>query len=136
MGKEERARKRLAITTGLTEGFEDKTAAKKKEKDGDAYVSYAPGDFSTSQYSGPMSYGPWILASGLASQDPSLDAPVTRKQAASLMPTTPASPKTGLTAARKVGQPKLTAPTGPTIADISKPQGFGLPLAGAKKGII
>ena len=107
-----------------------------KEKDGDAYVSYSPGDFSQSQYSGPMSWGPWILASGLAGQEPSLEAPVTRKQAASLMPTTPASPKTGLTAARKVGQPKLTAPGGPTIADISKPQGFGLPLPGAKKGII
>jgi len=108
-----------------------------KEKGSDAYVSYAPGDFVTSQFSGPLSYGPWILASGLAGDDSTLEAPVVRKkQAASLMPTTPASPKTGLTAARKVGQPKLTAPGGPSIADIAKPQGYGLPASGAKKGII
>lgn len=123
---------------------DDKTAEEKlkKEKDADSALDfnagYDPGSFSVSQYSGPLTYGPWILPSLLSYTQPqSLETTVERKkQAASLMPTTPASPKTGLTAARKVGQPKLTAPSGPSIADVAKPQGFGLALPGAKKGLI
>lgn len=43
------------------------------------------------------------------------------------------SPQTQLSSAQKEGVPKTTAPPGPSIADISKPVGYGMPLAGATK---
>jgi hypothetical protein len=113
-----------------------------KEKDGDLLMnyegSYDPGSFRVSQYSGPLSYGSLVLPS-LLSQTPDQPLNVTverKKQAASLIPAVTNSVKSKLTLAQKVGQPKLTNPAGPSIADIAKPRGFGLPLPGALKGTI
>ncbi len=41
-----------------------------------------------------------------------------------------------LHATQSVGAPKTTAPAGPSIAQVSKPQGFGSPIAGAKKNAL
>ena len=48
------------------------------------------------------------------------------------------TPAGRLAATRSVGAPKITAPSGPSIADIAKPKGrgFGGPIPGAKKGTI
>lgn len=46
------------------------------------------------------------------------------------VPTTPAG---RLANSQQKGQPKVTAPPGPSIAQIAKPVGFGQPLAGATK---
>jgi hypothetical protein len=43
------------------------------------------------------------------------------------------SPKSALTKTEKVGVPKTSAPPGPSIQQISKPVGFGTPIAGATK---
>jgi hypothetical protein len=43
------------------------------------------------------------------------------------------SPQSQLSSSQKEGVPKTTAPPGPSIADISKPVGYGMPLAGATK---
>lgn len=114
----------------------------KKEKDADSAMdfaaSYDPGSFRTSQYSGPLSYGPWILPSLLPpGEDQPLDVTVERKkQAASLVPSITGTPKAKLTTAQKIGQPKMTSPSGPSIADVAKPRGYGLPQPGALKGTI
>jgi hypothetical protein len=39
-----------------------------------------------------------------------------------------------LNSAKAIGAPKTTAAPGPSIAQIAKPKGFGMPLSGAKKG--
>ena len=38
-----------------------------------------------------------------------------------------------LTAAKRVGTPRVTPPPGPSIAQVAKPKGFGKPIAGAVK---
>ena len=43
------------------------------------------------------------------------------------------SPQGSLTKTKKVGAPKASAPPGPSIQQISKPVGFGTPIAGATK---
>lgn len=129
-------------TAELVPAAKLRAKGKLKEKDADSAMdfmaSYDPGSFKVSPYSGPMSYGPWVLPSFIPyGEDKPLDVTVERKKhAASLTPTITGSPKAKLTTAQKVGQPKLTSPAGPTIADVSKPRGFGLPLPGALKGTI
>lgn len=74
---------------------------------------------------------------------PSLAAPIKKtsdfeeekkKKAGAIIPTglTPAS---RLASARQVGMPRITPRSGPSIADISKPKGFGMPMPGATKTI-
>jgi hypothetical protein len=48
----------------------------------------------------------------------------------------PTTPKGRLNQSMQVGAPKMTAPPGPSIAQISKPVGYGRPLPGATKGPI
>jgi hypothetical protein len=45
----------------------------------------------------------------------------------------PLTPVARLSAAKAVGAPKVTAPAGPSIAQIAKPKGFGIPMPGATK---
>lgn len=97
---------------------------------------------STSQYSGPLSYGPFKMTSGIppfrspemAKQDqtgdPALWAVGGNKQAAA---TGALSPAGRLSVTQQVGAPKTTGFTGPSIADVSKPKGFGTPISGAQK---
>ena len=58
---------------------------------------------------------------------PSLKSPV---QKLAGVPTTPG----GILASSKaVGAPRVTAPSGPSIAQVAKPVGFGKPMSGALK---
>lgn len=45
----------------------------------------------------------------------------------------PLSPAARLSVAKGVGAPKVSAPSGPSIGDISKPTGFGMKIPGATK---
>jgi hypothetical protein len=101
---------------------------------------------SASQYSGPLSYGAFKMTSGI----PAFRSPEMTRQDGSNQPagwmvgggktaaslaalnasTTPAG---RLAAGQRVGAPRTTAPAGPSIAEIAKPKGFGMPLAGATK---
>jgi uncharacterized protein DUF5661 len=85
--------------------------------------------FAVSQYSGPLSYGPFKQESSQPGfRVPSLKAPVEKKAAAA---TTPAGL---LSQSRAVGvTPKVSPPPGPSIAQVSKPVGFGKPAPGALK---
>ena len=93
--------------------------------------------FTTSQYSGPLSYGGFKQTSGIPSftapsptkVDPSLEA----KTAALTSPTGAMSAGAKLHASQSIGAPKVSAPPGPSIAEVSKPKGFGKPLSGALK---
>lgn len=99
--------------------------------------------FRVSQYSGPLSYGPFKQTSGI----PPFKAPSMTKfdeKAGVPKPWMVGSDKTGaamspaqrLAKAQRVGAPKVTAPAGPSIADVSKPHGYGQKLPGATKNRI
>lgn len=108
-------------------------------KEGDFEASYDPGNFKVSPYSGPMSYGPWVLASLLSGgDDQPLDATIVRKKVAGALTPVGATPKARLTAGQNVAQPKVSGPSAPggSIADIAKPRGFGVPMPGALKETI
>lgn len=104
---------------------------------------------TTSQYSGPLSYGPFKMTSGIppftappASRvDPKAGGPEgwmmgANKHAAAIAALTAGTTPAGrLRASQSVGAPKVTAPSGPSIAAVAKPQGFGTPLAGATKSV-
>lgn len=103
---------------------------------------------STSEYSGPLSYGRFPMAS----YQPGFRAPNLRakpfenpwqqiyegemKVGAVMSPSEVGSPKAQLGSSMKVGKPKTTAPPGPSIQQVAKPEGFGQPIAGAKKTTI
>jgi len=89
---------------------------------------------STSQYSGPLSFGPFKQTSGIPPfTRPPLVTP-DEKVAASMASATGAmGPKASLTTTQRVGQPKTTGFAGPSISEVSKPKGFGTPLSGALK---
>jgi len=63
-----------------------------------------------------------------------LEAPSVEKEAARLIPTATGSPRSRLSSSQRIGQPKVSVPEGPSVADIAKPNGFGLPQPGATKG--
>lgn len=113
---------------------------------------------STSQYSGPLSFGPFKQTSGIPPfTRPPLTAPEKTaemrcqhglvisktagcrtcgyaKTAAPMASATGAmGPKASLTTTQRVGQPKTTGFAGPSIAEVSKPKGFGTPLSGTLK---
>lgn len=100
--------------------------------------------FQTSQYSGPLSYGPFKMTSGIP---PFRSPAMTKMEPSAEKAWMTGGEKTGgmntaldsmgplgrLTQTQRVGAPKTTGVAGPSIADISKPHGFGTPLAGATK---
>lgn len=109
---------------------------------------------STSQYSGPLSLGRFKMVSGAPPfTSPAMDS---KKEASSLVDefhkllTSELLKSAGgmntaigaqhaegrLHATSSVGAPKMTPPPGPSIAQVAKPKGFGMPLAGAKKGLL
>jgi hypothetical protein len=103
--------------------------------------------FNVSQYSGPLSYGPFKQESSQPGfRPPSLKAPV-EKKASDLIATleqvvedrvkraaAAITPAGLLSQTRSVGvTPKVTAPPGPSIAQVAKPVGFGKPAPGALK---
>jgi hypothetical protein len=115
---------------------------------------------TASQYSGPLSFGPFKQTSGIPPfQRPPLTAPAEEKTAEQRCPhghvisktagcrtcgyaktaapmasaTGAMGPKASLTATQRMGQPKTTGFAGPSISDVSKPKGFGKPLSGALK---
>lgn len=104
---------------------------------------------SASQYSGPLSYGAFKMTSGI----PAFRAPEMTRQDSSHQPAgwmvgagkhasvgiasgalnNANTPAGRLAASQRVGAPQIKAPSGPSIAEISKPKGFGMPLAGTTK---
>ncbi len=87
--------------------------------------------FQTSQYSGPLSYGPFKQESGLPNKPPPRldESPVEKK--GGVMTPTGVTPAARLSSAMRIGAPKVTSPSGPSIADVAKPRGFGKPMVGA-----
>lgn len=113
---------------------------------------------TASQYSGPLSYGPFKMTSGIppfkrtspTKSDDSLEgaawmyggnkeasfAALLAKAASSAAATGAMSPAASLNATQRVAGPKTTGFSGPSIADIAKPKGYGLPMPGAQKNQI
>ncbi len=125
----------VSDTTGLAE----KVRGSKKE----AGVGVGAG-MTTSQYSGPLSYGPFKMTSGIPAfrrpamtkGDPALEGEAWmygENKEASMAATGAMTPAGKLQSAQRVGAPKVTGFAGPSIADISKPKGYGTPLPGAQK---
>jgi len=100
--------------------------------------------FTVSQYSGPLSMGPFKMVSGMPPfTAPSLRAGFTKKQDAlqmakssGAMAQTGLTPKSLLSSGQALAKPKITNPSGPSIGDLSKPIGFGSKLPGATKGTL
>ena len=96
-----------------------------KEKDGDmmaGYMPYSPGDFK-----------PVDIMKKKATQDIGLFVRLLKEAATPLGAT---SVGAAAASAKQVGAPRASAPPGPSIAQQSKPIGFGLKLPGAiKNGI-
>jgi hypothetical protein len=124
-----RARATLAAgATGATSATVGGALAAHKEHKKEAGVGVGAG-MSTSQYSGPLSMGPFKQTS----QIPPFTAPPI-EQAKTAAPATGAMGVAGkLRAAQRVGGPKVTGFAGPSISDIAKPKGFGTPLSGTLK---
>lgn len=101
---------------------------------------------TASSYSGPLSYGSFKMTSGIppfrspamaqadSSGEPKPWMVGENKTAGSMNTATGAMSPTGrLNVTQRVGAPKVTGVSGPSIADIAKPKGFGTPISGAKK---
>jgi hypothetical protein len=105
---------------------------------------------TVSEYSGPLSFGRFKLTSGLPPfRVPELSRPQARSagpaswmlgqdktgasQATAMDSMTPAG---RLRVTQRAGAPRVTGPAGPSIADISKPLGFGKKLSGALKNTL
>ncbi len=125
----------VSDSTGLAE----KARGSKKE----AGVGVGAG-MTTSQYSGPLSYGPFKMTSGIPAfrrssptkRDESLEGAAWmygENKEASMAATGAMSPAGRLSSSQRIGAPKVTGFAGPSIADVSKPKGFGTPLPGAQK---
>ena len=85
--------------------------------------------FTVSQYSGVMNPPKLPYASGIPGwREPPVKTTGEQQKVGML------SPSAQLSKAKAVGAPKLSTPPGPSIAQISKPKGYGMPLSGAKKG--
>lgn len=86
-------------------------------------------DFAVSQFSGDLGPGPGLpYASGLP---PFRVEPF--KKPKEKLATAPLTPASRLSTTQSVGLPKVTTPAGPSIAQQSKPQGYGTPISGATK---
>lgn len=99
--------------------------------------------FGVSQFSGPLSMGAFRMASGAPGfSAPGLGSTFQRRGGPLMAPKIAAmlqeglSPKGMLASGQRIGEAKLTTPAGPSIADLSKPLGFGGKLPGATKGTI
>lgn len=138
----------------------DSHSIHEKLKSKEAGVGVGAG-MTTSQYSGPLSYGAFKMTSGIppfkrtsaTRNDESLEGAgwmtgqskestvkalvrLLGKEAASAAATGAMSPAASLNATQRVAGPKTTGFAGPSIADIAKPKGFGTPMPGAQKNQI
>lgn len=93
---------------------------------------------TASQYSGPLSFGPFKQTSQIPPfVSPRMTKEESAKLAASMNTATGAmSPAGKLNVTQRVGAPRTQGVSGPSIADVAKPKGFGSPLAGAKKNVL
>ena len=81
--------------------------------------------FSESQYSGGTGGGGFVYTSGLPSfTAPGLESTVQQKKAGAMTPIG-LSPASRLASSQRIGMPKITSPSGPSIANIAKPKGPG-----------
>lgn len=86
---------------------------------------------SASQYSGPLSFGPFKQTSQIP---PFTAPPIEQAKTASSVAATGAMGAAGkLHTSQRVGAPKTTGFSGPSISEIAKPKGFGKPLSGTLK---
>jgi hypothetical protein len=106
---------------------------------GDAPVSMAKAGFATSAYDAGMSPPRFPMVSQLpAFRGANLrrvrqDQP---QQIVEKLGSTAVTPEGRLHSTMRVGLPKVTAPSGPSVAQVAKPDGYGKPLSGAKKTTI
>lgn len=127
-----------AAVGGLALAHKHRSSLRRQQKE--AGVGVGAG-MSASQYSGPLSYGPFkqtsqipgFVSPGMTKTDPSLEPGGVKAAAAA---TGAMSPAAKLSTSQRVGAPKTTGFSGPSIADIAKPKGYGMPLAGAGKNAI
>jgi hypothetical protein len=91
------------------------------------------GGFSTNQYSGVMNPPSMRYASGIPGwvEPPVKTAGPPPEREKEAMGITPAA---RLNSTAAIGAPRVTPAPGPSIAQIAKPKGFGMPMSGAKKG--
>lgn len=57
--------------------------------------------------------------------------PAEKDKRAGVMTQTGSTPAAMLSSAKRIGAPKVTSPSGPSIGDIAKPKGFGMKIPGA-----
>lgn len=141
-GKVQNTRLAVGTAAGASAGL---AAGHKKE----AGVGVGSG-MSASSYSGPLSFGSFKMVSGIPGfNSPELATKPTKQASAFLEEATKLLKEGGMNTAtgamhaagklhatQSVGAPKTTAPAGPSIAQVSKPNGFGTPLSGTKKNIL
>ena len=135
----------LAAGTGLGAAADLTGFAERRAKAKEAGVGVGAG-MSASQYSGPLSYGPInqesaipaFISPGMTKTDPRLEAPAyaTGGDKTAGAATGAMSAVGRLRSSQRLTAPKLTGFSGPSIADIAKPKGFGKPLSGALKGTL
>lgn len=140
-----RAQGALATGAGIGVAADLTGLAERHGKAKEAGMGVGAG-MSTSQYSGPLSYGPFKQESGIPAfvspnmtkTDPRLEAPAyavggdkTAEAGTGAM-----SAVGKLRSAQRLTAPKTTGFAGPSIADVAKPRGYGKPLPGALKGTI
>lgn len=89
------------------------------------------GGFSTNAYSGVMNPPAMVYKSGIP---PWQEPPVKTAGPPSQKTASPVTPLGRLSSASAIGAPRVTPAPGPSIAQIAKPKGFGMPMSGAKKG--
>lgn len=93
------------------------------------------GGFSTNQYSGVMNPPSMVYASGIPSWKEPPVKTAGPPSSGRLKTAEPGlTPQSRLNSSRSIGAPKLSTPPGPSIAQISKPVGYGRPISGAAKG--
>jgi hypothetical protein len=91
--------------------------------------------FGVSEYSGPLGWGsfkqesyiPPFRSPAIKTAGPPSQKKSTAKTAAAF------TPAGTLRASQGIGRPRLSMPSGPSIADIAKPKGFGTAMPGATK---
>jgi hypothetical protein len=95
--------------------------------------------FGVSQYSGPLGYGGFQQASSIPPfRSPALKTagPPSQKKLKKSAAAAAFTPAGRLSASQRIGKPRVTTPSGPSIAQVSKPVGFGKVMPGAGKGVI
>lgn len=94
--------------------------------------------FAVSQYSGPLSYGKFKQESYIPpfTVPPfKTGGPSSEKKAQLSKRAAALTPAGRFASSSNIGKPKMGPPPGPSIAQLTKPKGFGVPEAGATKSL-